>query len=783
MFFVLTFLAVAAAIGTFIENDYGNDFAKSFVYTSLWFQFALFIAALNMLLVIFKAKIKLLRPGPIFHFAFIIILMGAFITHYFGIDGVMHIREGEKSNIIRVDNHIVTTPFFIELKNFELKRYPGSRSPSEYSSDVKVIDNKANKEFDASIYMNHTLTYKSYKFFQTSYDPDEKGTVLSVNKDPGLALTYIGYTLLFLGLLLVVFDKNSRIRFLIRQIKSMNIASFLLPLAILFSIESLAQQNNTNHYAETYIQEYKELSKDAAATFGKLIVQGPMGRMKPMDSQNREILSKLSGKSTWHGMSANQVILGMLTRPEIWKKLDIIKVRTPKLRKLLGVPKSQKLLAFNDFFDDNGHYKLTDEIDNANKIEPGKRGTFERDLIQVDELLNIAFMSFRGMLIKVFPLPNDSSQKWVNMPDMFLKMDNVELQNNTGKMLDLIYNRDYDKSIFYINKIADYQKKIGNNIIPYPQKQYAELWYNKSSLFMWLFIAYLLFGFLLLAYSFISIFNNNIVNIKIRKTINIIVSLLFILHSFGIALRWYIGGFAPISNTYETMIYIAYTSILVAILFFRKSALAMSASLIMAGVFIFSAFLGEINPQITNLVPVLKSYWLSIHVSVITASYGFMGVGALIGFISLIIFAFKSDSRRHLDLHIQKLTYLNEITLIFGIILLTIGNFLGAIWANESWGRYWGWDPKETWTFISIIVYTLLLHIRLIKKWYSHYLFAIGSIVSYYSILMTYYGVNYYLSGMHSYAAGDPIPLPKWLYYSVVILFLAILFSFRKRKI
>ena len=231
------------------------------------------------------------------------------------------------------------------------------------------------------------------------------------------------------------------------------------------------------------------------------------------------------------------------------------------------------------------------------------------------------------------------------------------------------------------------------------------------------------------------------------------------------------------------MTYIAYSSVAVGFFFLRKSSIALSASLIMSGVFLFSAYLGEINPQITTIVPVLNSYWLSVHVSVITASYGFFGVSFLLGILTLLVFVFRSGDKPHLDTQIKNITYINEAVLILGIILLTIGNFLGGIWANQSWGRYWGWDPKETWTYISIIVYAILLHFRLVKKWYSHYTFAIGSILSFFVILMTYYGVNYYLTGLHSYATGDPIPFPNWAKILIGIIVLLILSSFNKRRI
>jgi cytochrome c-type biogenesis protein CcsB len=231
------------------------------------------------------------------------------------------------------------------------------------------------------------------------------------------------------------------------------------------------------------------------------------------------------------------------------------------------------------------------------------------------------------------------------------------------------------------------------------------------------------------------------------------------------------------------MIFIAFSAVIAGVFFFRKSIIAMSAAMMVAGIFIFSAYLGEIDPKITSLVPVLKSFWLSLHVSVITASYGFFGVGMLLGIFTLILFSLRNQKREHIDQHIQSINYINEVTLILGLSLLVIGNFLGGIWANESWGRYWGWDPKETWAYVSIIVYTIVLHMRLLKKYYSPYLFTVLSVVAFFSILMTYYGVNFYLAGLHSYATGDPVPIPSWVYYSVGSLLFLIVISYPKRKL
>jgi len=782
MIVLFVILAVGAAIGTFIENDYGSIRAKELVYNALWYELTFFIASINLIVVMDKTKMYRVTARTLFHFSFLLILFGAAVTHYFGLDGMMHIREGEKSNIIKIAEEKVEIPFYIALKDFTLTRYPGSRSPSEFSSDVTVVDEINDKKFDANIYMNNTLTYGGYKFFQTSYDTDEKGTKLSVNKDPGMEITYIGYALLFLGLILNLFDKKSRFQFLIKKIQKMPMASFFLPLALVL-IQTPTYATNYNAYLQEYLTEHKENSKNLATAFGSLVVQDPVGRMKPLDTQNREVLNKLTGRSTWEEMDANQVVLGMFSRPEIWKKVNIIKIKTPKLKAKLGVNKNQKLVKFTDFFDNNGNYKLTNEVERANKLVPSRRGTYERDIIQVDERLNIFFMSYRGVLLTIFPLINNERNKWVDFKTMFATSDNSQVKRSMSRLLDAAYNRNYDKGLDYIKDIKTYQKEFGKNVIPNAQKLKTEIWFNQTALFFRLSMVYLLFGLLLLVYGLTSMFYNRLISDKIKTVISVIAILLFAIHTFGLGLRWYIGGYAPISNTYETMVYIAYAAILAGVIFLRKSTIALSASFMMAGIFIFAAYLGEIDPEITNLVPVLKSYWLSVHVSVITASYGFFGVGAILGLITLILFMLRRDIRPHIDTHIKNIRDINEVALSLGLTLLVIGNFLGGIWANESWGRYWGWDPKETWAYISILVYVMVLHVRLIKSWYSVYLFSVLSVLAFFSILMTYFGVNFYLAGMHSYATGDPVPIPSWVYITSGLVLAMMAIAYPKRKL
>ena len=782
MMLLLLVLAIGGAIGTFIENDFGSIRAKELVYNSFWYELVFLFASVNFLMIMLKTKMYRVKARTLFHLALVFILLGAAVTHYFGLDGMMHIREGEKSNIIIVNEKNVEAPFYIFLNNFILTRYPGSKSPSEFSSSVTVIDHENNQEFDASIYMNNTLSYKGYKFFQTSYDEDELGTLLSVNKDPGVEITYIGYALLFLGLILNLFDRKSRFQSLLRKIKKVPIASLLVPL-LYFTITTTSVAQDYSPYINEYLTDYKEHSKDLAIEFGSLVVQDPDGRMKPLDSQNREILYKLTGKSTWQGMTANQIVLAMFSRPKIWKKVKLIKVKTPKLRKVLGVDQNQKLAKFIDFFDEEGNYKLATEVEYANKLVPSKRGTYERDLIKADERLNIAFMSYRGVLLNLFPIPNDERNTWVDFKTMFTASANTQIKQSAGRLLDAVYNRNYHDGFVYIEDIRKYQQEHGGAVIPAKKRLDLEIWFSKTSLFIRLSLAYILFGFVLLVYSLSSMFYNKIISSKMNTLIFIIGFMLLAIHTFGIAVRWYISGYAPISNTYETMVYIAYSAVIAGVFFFRKSIIALAASLMIGGIFIFSAYLGEIDPKITSLVPVLKSYWLSVHVSVITASYGFFGVGAILGIMTLLLFMLRSKERIHIDMHIKNIVHINEVALILGLTLLVIGNFLGGIWANESWGRYWGWDPKETWAYVSILVYAIVLHFRLLKNVYSPYLFSVLSVLAFFSILMTYFGVNFYLAGLHSYATGDPVPIPNWVYILSGIVVSLIIISYPKRKL
>jgi len=295
---------------------------------------------------------------------------------------------------------------------------------------------------------------------------------------------------------------------------------------------------------------------------------------------------------------------------------------------------------------------------------------------------------------------------------------------------------------------------------------------------------YFLLGFGAFALAVFSIFTCKRY-LRFEKGVLSLFIVAFITHTCGLALRWYISGHAPWSDSYESMVYIGWSAAFAGVMVFRKSILSLAAAAILAAIVMLVAHMSFVNPQITNLVPVLKSYWLTIHVSVITASYGFLGMGALLGFITLVLMTLKNTKNESvMNDQIRHLVAINEISLIIGLCMLTIGNFFGGIWANESWGRYWGWDPKETWSFVSIIVYALILHLRFIPKVNSVYIFSIVSLLGYSSIMMTYFGVNFYLTGMHSYAASGENPaIPSFVYETFMVIFLVCALAYRGRNV
>ncbi len=685
-------------------------------------------------------------------------------------------------------------PFSLKLVNFDLERYPGSMSPSSYASDVVLIDEEQSINEPYRIFMNHVLEHRGYRFFQSSYDQDEKGTILSVNNDPGTLPTYIGYTMLAVGFFISLFMPNGRFAKLSIYARELGkkrdaMASFLVAFSLLFSL------NTTEAKAEDVnpvIKKIMAFDKEHADKFATLVIQDSSGRMKPIDTLAVEVLNKLYRNDTILGLSASQVMLGMMIAPDAWREINMIKTSHKKIAEVIGLKKGAKAASFSQFFeypDEVSGYKLASFVEEAARKAPKDRNKFDQAVLKVDERVNIAYLVYTGALLKMWPKPYDETQTWYATIDAMQNFTNDE--GNAIRELavryfstveDALTSGDWKEADIALHKIVEYQKFYGATVYPDSAKLQMEMWQNHARIFERLWPLYFAVGFILLFLSFAQIIKPSIKIGFAKKSTFFFLTLFFIAHTIGLAIRWYISGHAPWSNGYESMIYIAWASVLAGFIFSKNSAITMAATGILTGLILFVAHLNWMDPQVTNLVPVLQSYWLSIHVSMITASYGFLALGALLGFITLILFAIKTENNDiQISLSIKELNAINELSLMIGLMMLTVGNFLGGVWANESWGRYWGWDPKETWALVTIFIYAVVVHIRFIKAIYTPFVYSVISLLAFTSVLMTYFGVNYYLAGLHSYAKGDPVPIPEFVPISYAIVFLLIAIASRNR--
>ncbi|WP_305863083.1 cytochrome c biogenesis protein CcsA [Helicobacter cholecystus] len=894
------FYAIACGVATFIENDYGTPTAKALVYGTNWFAFlhGYLLVVLIGCFITSKAWQRKKYTSLIFHSALIFIILGAGITRYFGFEGVMHIREGEKTNLISssetyinikmtnnqgqsqtqsIPANLITgetleseleffgkplllnvkeinklssdkkdptsrmildlnynglptkieliggvgiegkpiviegggvsitiswgvkklaLPFSLHLVDFQLDRYPGSMSPSSYASEVEIIDDQAkilSKPF--RIFMNNVLDYGGYRFFQSSYDRDEQGTILSVNNDPGKNVTYFGYGLLILGAILLLLDKKGRFRKLGAFLQEQKIFSFFLFALAVLSLQtpSYAQEDRLEvHSLQENLEKFRSRSAEFSKEFEKVLVQDFGGRIKPINALATDFVHKITKKDGFLGMNNTQVLLGMIMQPQEWQLVKMIKISNPALKKILGLSPDTSYIAFKDVFT-NGTYILQNYVEDANNKKPSMRGTFDKDVLAVDERVNLAYLVYTGEIFKSFPTATDSN-RWAQPLEAIQNAIQSNHQAQAQEIASIIQNlykginqgisiNQWQEASNALVELRAYQNKYSPTLIISDSKIDSEILLNKINLFRYLIAPFILVGLILFIITLVYILRNQKMPSKINLIFWIILVVLTALQSIALALRWYISGHAPWSNAYESMLYIAWASAMSAIIFFKKSNLAISSASFLAGISLFVANLGFMDPQVGNLVPVLKSYWLNIHVSIITASYGFLGLCFILGVITLLMFIFRGDGKKNIDNTILSLNAINEMAMIIGLLMLTVGNFLGGVWANESWGRYWGWDPKETWALISICVYAIILHIRFLGIKNLPYVFAVSSVVGFFSILMTYFGVNYYLSGMHSYAAGDPLPIPIFVYFLVGGVIALIAISFYKRQL
>ncbi len=687
---------------------------------------------------------------------------------------------------------VINLPFALKLIDFQLERYPGSMSPASYASEVELTDMEEGiKDMPYRIYMNHVLDHRNYRFFQSSYDPDEKGTVLSVNHDPGTLPTYLGYILLAIGMIWNLFDKRGRFQKLLRGARKLQNSSLAILFLLLVSYNTEAKSASLSPLDSNQSKIVNSYKDDALDRFGRLIIQSHGGRMKPLDTFAHEVVSKLTGKTSIYGVKPTAILLGMTVNPKLYQSLDMIKVDSTRVANELGLKDGEKYASFNDFFTKSREYKLEKQIAISVRKKPLDKNLYDKELIKVDERLNISYMIYSGSLLNIYPIPHDINNKWVNPQDAITSFPK-ELAGMVRMMTLYLFEgttqMQKDGNTTQFNQATDlismYQKKFGSKVVPSDSEVNIEIEYNRLGLLSKLVPLYILVGLILLIASFVNVVKPNSSLKWIVKISWVLMIVGFSLHLLGMGMRWYVGGHAPWSNAYESIVFIAASTVVAGLVFARKSSFTLGATALLAGVTMGVAHMNFVNPEITNLVPVLKSYWLMIHVATIISGDGFLGLGSILSLLVLILFIMRGrDGDENIDRSIKELTNIAEMSLIVGLFLMTIGNFLGGVWANESWGRYWGWDAKETWAGVTILIYLSVLHLRFIPKLNSPFIFNVASLWAYSSVLMTYFGVNYYLSGLHSYAAGSPVPIPNWVPYSIIVLMILTLLAYRNRRL
>ncbi len=661
---------------------------------------------------------------------------------------------------------------------------------------------------------------------------NEEGTRLSVNQDWwGTNITYLGYLLMGIGMFLSIFAPVGRFQDVLGKIKksrqrreSSLMILILVSLSLTFgTTNSYAQadahaghnhavgeghyqedhsghnhapgeghdhEDHTGHDHTTATQPSQEvvdmhakpkkpifrvISKEHSEELATLLVQDFRGRIIPFHTMCNELLVKISGKNSYNGNNAVQTVMSMHMYPEYWMTQKVINV--PK-----AVQERLKLGATASFVDltnmQTGEVKFLTEYNASHQKLESKRDEFEKKIIKLVEKYQVmqSFMSWGYM--KLIPMPNDKGNMWhVPLEEELMKVDTAASFMTLRYLASLdegARNNAFGKASDQLKELKAYQRKVASkDILPTEKHVDVEISYNKMHIFKNAMYSYFIIGLFLLIIFFVRIFIKP--TAKTERTFKLIsipfivaMVIVFIYHGLGLLARSYISGHAPWSDGYEAVIFIAWVTMVAGFVFSRKNPVVLAGTAVLAFFMIFVTELNLLDPEISPLQPVLKSYWLMIHVAVITGSYGFLGLGSILGLLNKILYIFRTKlNGKRITAHIHEISYISEMTMTIGLFMLTIGTFLGGIWANESWGRYWGWDPKETWALVSVLVYAVLLHLRFIPKLSDKFTFNLVSFWSYAAILFTFFGVNFYLVGLHSYAQGEGLGVvPGWIFWA-----------------
>lgn len=731
-------LVVATAIililitATIVESSKGTAFVRQHIYTSAWFVvlWAALAVVAAVYIVLRKNKSNISTSVLMVHASFLVILLGAFISWNMAESGTIHLRQNETTSTMKdEEGKTKELGFEVSLKNFNVVNYPGTDAPMDY---VTMLT--ANTQ-EIKVSMNNIGSFNGYRFIQSGYDSDMQGTTLGVYHDPwGIGITYTGYALLFISLIATMASKKTRIRHLYRKALSLQGAK-AWAVTVLLAVSSFATSANA--------QEMVKIDGDIADDFGKICVLYN-SRITPINTVATSFVTKLCGKPTWDGLSSNQVFAGWIFDVPYWETVKMIEIKEKKAQELLGI--NGKWASFDDFWDNYNNYKLDAPLKKAYKDGDTK---LQKQLRDADEKFNIIRMLYGGEMLKMFPYAGKQGHmQWFapGQPLGNLKLDEKELvfiKKSMDYLAESIITGDKARAEEIAKKIYSYQHVRGKAVVPTKFRIYTETFYNKTNAQRLPVMLYLTLSLVLAIVSTLSL--NNGKQKKTRLVSSVLTWVMLIHTTLLLALRWFVSGHLPMSNGYETMQFMAWATLIVTLVMQKRFLPVKQFGPLLSSFALLVAMITDGNPQITQLMPVLQSPLLSVHVMVIMFSYALFGLMALIGLQGLIAHHRKQEEKE------QQLAALSQFLLYPAVALIAIGIFIGAIWANVSWGRYWSWDSKETWALITMLIYSAPLHadIKWLRKAQHMHIYML---LAFLSVLMTYFGVNYFLSGMHSYA-------------------------------
>lgn len=742
-FSLLGILLLILTIATILEKIYGTDFVNEYIYSSVPFVILWGVTAITSLLYIIKSKLH--RQPVIFllHLSLLFILAGAFTTWIYGEQGTMRVRQGEQQTSFTDSKGIShQLPFSITLNQFEIIYYKGTLAPMDFISHISVADKDCHRQIQGKVSMNHIFSYQHYRFYQSGYSEDNEGSVFSVSHDPyGIGITYAGYTLLLLSTVFFFFSPQSRFR---QLLKSPLLHRSLTVILLLFAFSL-----NSN-FLKANSPSPKVLPREVAEHFGDLYILYN-NRICPLQTFARDFTIKLYGSSSYKGLTPEEVLTGWLFYYDSWKNEPIIRIKSNEARKLLEIEGNYARL--KDYINTINEYKLEKMM---NHIRSGEQVTDKRGIEEADEKFNIINLVCTGAMMKIFPCRNIAGKtlEWYSQSDQLPQdMDNdkwVFIRKSMSYVNEMIVMKKYNDACLLLEKIKKYQQKECDGLLPADNKFKAEKIYNQFDYSKSVAMACICIGLICFIYYCHCMASQKRTSRKAIIILNILLWIVFTYLSAAICLRGYVSNHLPLSNGFETMQFMAWCTLLLTFLLQRKFAMLLPFGFLLCGLTLMVSMLGESNPQITQLMPVLQSPLLSIHVVVIMIAYSLLAFIMLNGVTAVIL----HQSQKECKEQIERLQIISQIILYPAIFLLAIGIFIGAVWANVSWGRYWGWDPKEVWALITMLVYALALHPRSLPWFHRTMFFHVFCITAFITVLITYFGVNFLLGGMHSYANG-----------------------------